>query len=73
MTSLLWVPVLLIGPFGLPELLIILGIVILIFGASRLPQLGAGLGEGIRNFRKSMKSLGSSDGASEDGDSSKDD
>ena len=73
MTSLLWVPVLLIGPFGATELLIILGIVILIFGASRLPQLGAGLGEGIRNFRKSMKSITGAGSASEDGDSSKDD
>lgn len=57
MTSSLWVPVLLLGPFGATELLIILGIVILIFGASKLPQLGAGLGEGIRNFRKSVKSI----------------
>lgn len=73
MTSLLSVPILLIGPFGATELLIILGIVILIFGASRLPQLGAGLGEGIRNFRKSIKSIGSAGGASEDGDSSKED
>jgi sec-independent protein translocase protein TatA len=40
---------------GLPELLIILVIVVLLFGAGRLPQIGAGIGEGIRNFRKSMK------------------
>lgn len=40
---------------GLPELIIILVIVVLLFGAGRLPQIGAGLGEGIRNFRKSMK------------------
>ena len=40
----------LIGGLGLPELGIILLIVIVIFGASRLPQLGKGLGEGIRNF-----------------------
>ncbi len=49
---------LLVGPFGATELLIILGIVILIFGSSKLPQLGAGLGEGIKNFRKSMKAIG---------------
>ena len=61
MTVLSWVPVLFLGPFGATELLIILGIVVLIFGASKLPQLGAGLGEGIRNFRKSMKSIGGSD------------
>lgn len=45
----------LIGPVGLPELLIILAIVFLIFGANKLPQLGAGIGEGIRNFKKSIK------------------
>ncbi len=40
---------------GLPELLLILLIIVLIFGASRLPELGRGLGEGIRNFKKSLK------------------
>jgi sec-independent protein translocase protein TatA len=40
---------------GLPELLVILAIVFLIFGANKLPQLGAGLGEGIKNFKKSIK------------------
>ena len=40
---------------GLPELLIILVIIVVIFGASRLPQLGKGLGEGISNFRDGLK------------------
>ncbi len=40
---------------GTSELLIILAIVLLIFGAGKLPQLGAGLGKGIRNFKKSAK------------------
>ncbi len=40
---------------GLPELLIILVIVVLLFGAGRLPQIGSGIGEGIKNFRKSIK------------------
>jgi sec-independent protein translocase protein TatA len=40
---------------GIPELLIILVIVVLLFGAGKLPQIGQGLGDGIRNFRKSMK------------------
>lgn len=44
----------LIGPFGLPELLVILVIVVVIFGASKLPQLGRGLGEGISNFREGL-------------------
>jgi len=43
------------GSFGLPELLLILLIVVIIFGASKLPQLGKGLGEGIRNFKNSIK------------------
>jgi sec-independent protein translocase protein TatA len=41
---------------GVPELIIIFLIVILLFGASRLPQIGKGLGEGIRNFKKGVKS-----------------
>ncbi len=43
------------GPFGVPELLIILLILVIIFGASKLPQLGRGLGEGISNFKKGLK------------------
>jgi sec-independent protein translocase protein TatA len=46
------------GTLGLPELLIILAIVILIFGVNKLPRLGKGLGEGIRNFKDSVKSGG---------------
>ena len=40
---------------GLPELLVILLIVILIFGANKLPQLGRGVGSAIRNFKDGMK------------------
>jgi len=40
---------------GLPELLLILAIVVILFGAAKLPQLGKGLGEGIRNFKQAMK------------------
>jgi len=40
---------------GLPELLVILVIVVVMFGASRLPQIGKGLGEGIRNFKTGFK------------------
>jgi sec-independent protein translocase protein TatA len=40
---------------GVPELLLILVIVVLIFGAGRLPQLGKGIGEGIRNFKQSIR------------------
>ena len=40
---------------GFPELLLILIIVVVVFGASKLPQLGKGLGEGISNFRDGLK------------------
>jgi sec-independent protein translocase protein TatA len=40
---------------GMPELIIILAIVILIFGVNKIPQLGKGLGEGIRNFKSSLR------------------
>lgn len=43
-----------IGSFGPMELVLILAIVVVIFGASRLPQLGKGLGEGISNFRDGL-------------------
>jgi sec-independent protein translocase protein TatA len=40
---------------GIPELLVILAIIVLIFGASRLPELGKGLGRGIKNFKDATK------------------
>lgn len=43
------------GGLGVSELVIILIIVVVVFGASRLPQLGKGLGQGIRNFKDSMR------------------
>ena len=44
-----------LGSFGPMELVLILAIVVVIFGASKLPQLGKGLGEGISNFRDGIK------------------
>jgi sec-independent protein translocase protein TatA len=41
---------------GIGELLVILVIVLIIFGAGKLPEIGEGLGRGIRNFRKEVKS-----------------
>jgi len=38
--------------FGLPELLIILAIVLVVFGAGKLPEIGGALGKSIRNFKK---------------------
>ena len=43
------------GSIGLPELLVIGVIVLILFGSSKLSQLGKGLGEGIRNFREAVK------------------
>ena len=43
------------GGIGMPELLVILVIVLIIFGANKLPQIGEGLGKGIRNFKKGIK------------------
>jgi sec-independent protein translocase protein TatA len=45
------------GPIGMPELIIILIVVFLIFGVSKLPQLGKGLGEGIKNFKSAIKEI----------------
>jgi len=39
---------------GMPELVIILVIIMVIFGANKLPQMGAGLAKGIRNFKKGI-------------------
>ncbi len=43
------------GRLGLPELLVILAIIIVIFGANRLPGLGRGIGDAIKNFKDGMK------------------
>lgn len=39
---------------GMPELMVILVIVMIIFGANKLPQIGGGLAKGIRNFKKGI-------------------
>ena len=43
------------GSLGMGELLVILVIVILVFGVNKIPQLGKGLGEGIKNFKSALK------------------
>jgi len=39
---------------GMPELIVIMVILLVVFGASRLPEIGSGMGKGIRNFKKSL-------------------
>jgi len=43
-----------IGPFGIPEIAIILLVVCLIFGARRLPEIGTAMGKGIRGFKTGL-------------------
>jgi sec-independent protein translocase protein TatA len=43
------------GPFGATELIVVLLIILLLFGANKIPQLATGLGEGIRNFKRGLK------------------
>jgi sec-independent protein translocase protein TatA len=47
-----------IPQIGVPELLIILLIVLFVFGAGKLPQIGKALGQGIREFREGTQGLG---------------
>jgi sec-independent protein translocase protein TatA len=53
--------------FGVQELLIILGIAIVVFGPSKLPQIGAGLGKAIRDFKKGVSSNDETDEVDKDG------
>jgi sec-independent protein translocase protein TatA len=46
------------GRIGLPEMIVILLIVVVLFGASRLPQLGRGIGSAIKNFKEGIKDSG---------------
>lgn len=48
---------------GLPELMIILVIIMIIFGAGKLPEIGSAFGNSIKNFKKSMKEAGEGDEA----------
>lgn len=51
----------LIGSLGAPELLIILAVIILLFGAAKLPELARGSGRALRIFKAETKGLGSDD------------
>lgn len=43
-----------VGPLGIPELAIIVVVILLIFGARRLPEIGASMGKGIRTFKTAL-------------------
>jgi sec-independent protein translocase protein TatA len=51
------------GRLGIPELVIILVIIILIFGANRLPEIGRGIGKGIKNFKEATNKGANDDNA----------
>ncbi|HFQ88877.1 MAG TPA: twin-arginine translocase TatA/TatE family subunit [Desulfobulbus sp.] len=53
---------------GLPELVIILVIIVIIFGAGKLPEIGAGIGKGIRNFKDATKAEDEKKSIEEDSD-----
>ena len=56
----------LIGPVGPTELILIILIIVIIFGARKLPELGKSLGEGIKNFKKSIGGKDQEDSTSSD-------
>ncbi len=55
-----------LGSIGFTELLFIFFIVVILFGASRIPEIGRGLGSGIQNFKAAMK--GGAKSSDESGD-----
>lgn len=52
-----------IGPFGIPEIAIILLVVCLVFGARRLPEIGTAMGKGIRGFKAGLLGEDGEDGS----------
>jgi sec-independent protein translocase protein TatA len=54
--------------FGVMEILLVFGVVVFFFGAKRIPQIARGVGEGIRNFRHSVKDRKEEMDQLEDGD-----
>jgi len=56
------------GGIGMSELLVVLVIVLIIFGAGKLPEIGKGLGKGIRNFRRASTGLDDIEGTIKEND-----
>jgi sec-independent protein translocase protein TatA len=61
------------GGIGMSELLVVLVIVLIIFGAGKLPEIGKGLGKGIRNFRRSSSGLDDIEGSIKENEKELDD
>lgn len=55
-----------LGSIGLPELLILLVIIIIIFGVGKLPEIGGALGKGIREFRSASEGSGTEEKSAEE-------
>src|SRR3990172_933736 len=54
--------------FGMPELLLIFGVIKLLFGGRKIPELARGMGQAVREFRKSIRDAGEEVKAIEEGD-----
>lgn len=61
-----------LGPVGPTELILIILLIVIIFGAKKLPELGKSMGEGIKNFRKSISGKDKEEGNSSDKPPAKD-
>ncbi len=62
-----------VGPLGIPELAIIVVVILLIFGARRLPEIGTSMGKGIRTFKTALMGEEEKEEAEKTTTSSKDD
>ncbi len=56
-SNLPFINILMFGTIGWPEIILLLLVVLLLFGAKRLPEIGRALGKGIREFKKSIKGI----------------
>ncbi len=63
--------VLIFGPIGMQELVIILVIALVIFGGKKIPELGKGLGDGIRQFKSSLKGDDQPEASTQENEASK--
>ncbi len=53
-----------VGPLGIPEIIAIIAVILLVFGARRLPEIGSSMGKGIRTFKSAL--MGEEDKSTED-------